>query len=494
MRKIEIVGSTILKPIDLQQITRPIEGRSVTLTELQGVAAAITQLYLNRGYITSRAIVAKQDIVDGVVKIQTIEGSIEKIDIQGLERLQTGYIRDRLQQGIQIPFNQNALEDRLRLLKTDPLLGTLEASLRPGTGIGQSILTVRLKEANSLTGFVGVDDYSSPSLGAERIGAVLSYRNLTGIGDEVSASYFRSFQGGSNAFDFNYRVPVNGMNGTVQVRYAPNRSKIVNSNVTLGEIRSDSDLYEISYRQPLIRSLREEFALSLSFAAQDGKTLLDNSGVQFGTASGADTNGNIRTRVLKFGQDYLSRDLQGAWAARSQFNVGLNAFNATINPDPTPSGQFFSWVGQVQRAQRLSADHLLIAQADVQLTPNSLLPSQQFTIGGGQILRGYSQNARSGDNGFRVSIEDRIALQKDATGTPTLQLAPFIDFGSVWNKSNTPTSTSQNFLSSVGLGAIYAPCPQCTLRIDYALPLVNFNQPGETAQNRSLSFSAGYSF
>lgn len=494
VRKIEIVGSTLLKPIDLQRITRPIEGRSVTLRELQRVADAITQLYLDRGYITSRAIVAKQDIVDGVVKIQAIEGSIEKIDIQGLERLQAGYVRDRLQQGIQTPFNQNTLEEQLRLLKTDPLLGTLEASLRPGTGSGQSILTVRLKEANSLRGFVGSDSYSSPSLGAERIGAVLSYQNLTGIGDEISASYFRSFQGGSNAFDFNYRLPVNGMNGTVQVRYAPNRSKIVNSGVTPGEIRSDTDLYEISYRQPLIRSLREEFALSLGFSAQDGKTLLNNSGTKFG--DGADANGNTRTRVLKFGQDYLSRDLAGAWAVRSQFNVGLNALNATTNPDPAPSGQFFSWLGQVQRAQTLSADHLLIAQADLQLTPNSLFPSQQFTIGGGQILRGYSQSARSGDNGFRVSIEDRIALQKDSTGAPTLQLAPFIDFGSVWNKSNNPSQlpTSQNFLSSVGLGAIYAPCPQCTLRIDYALPLINLNQQGETAQNRSISFSAGYSF
>jgi hemolysin activation/secretion protein len=495
VQKIEVVGATILKPIEIQRITKPIEGKSVTLTELQGVANAITQLYLDRGYITSRAIVTQQEIVNGLVKIQVIEGSIEKVEIQGLERLKSAYVRDRLQNGINKPFSQYALEDQLRLLKSDPLLTDLEASLRPGTGAGQSILTVRLKEANGLNGFVGVDNYSSTSTGAERFGGVIGYRNVTGLGDEVSASYFRSFQGGSNAFDFNYRLPVNGMNGTVQLRYAPNRSRITDPQFAGIGIRSDSDLYEISYRQPLIRSTREEFALSLGLAFQDGQILIENQPAQ--TIGASDANGNSRTRVLKFGQDYLSRDERGAWAFRSQLNFGLNIGNATINPSPIPSGQFFSWVGQVQRAQQLSSNHLLIAQADLQLSPNSLLPFQQFIIGGGQSIRGYSQNARSGDNGFRVSVEDRIALQKDRSGASILQLAPFIDAGTVWNRSDNPNNTglpSQRFLSSIGVGAIYQPSPQFSVRVDYAVPLLNLNQANESARNQSFTFSTGYSF
>jgi hemolysin activation/secretion protein len=495
VQKIEVVGATLLKQSEIRRITQPVEGKSITLTELQGVANAITQLYLDRGYITSRAIVAQQSIVNGVVQIQVIEGSIEKIEVQGLERLKSAYVRDRLQLGVGKPFNQIALEDQLRLLKSDPLLADLEASLRPGTGVGQSILTVRLKEANSLAGFVGIDNSSSFSTGAERFGGGVSYRNVTGLGDELSASYFRSFQGGSNAFDFNYRLPVNPMNGTIQIRYAPYRSKIIDSRFASLGIRGDNDLYEISYRQPLIRSTREEFALSLGLAFQDGQTFSDQ-GVQLNLI-GSDANGNSRTRVIKFGQDYLSRDERGAWAVRSQLNLGINAFNATNNPSPIPSGQFFSWVGQVQRAQQLSPNHLLIAQADIQLTPDSLLPSQQFTIGGGQSIRGYGQNSRSGDNGFRVSVEDRIALQKDGSGVPTLQLVPFVDAGTVWNRSDNPNNINlpgQRFLSSIGVGAIYQPFPQFNLRVDYAIPFLQLNQPNESAKNQTLSFSTGYSF
>lgn len=76
--KIAVVGSTILTQEQITTITQPFEGRSITLKELQTVADSITQLYLNRGYLTSRAIITEQTITDGIVKIQVIEGSLEK--------------------------------------------------------------------------------------------------------------------------------------------------------------------------------------------------------------------------------------------------------------------------------------------------------------------------------------------------------------------------------------------------------------------------------
>jgi hemolysin activation/secretion protein len=163
--------------------------------------------------------------------------------------------------------------------------------------------------------------------------------------------------------------------------------------------RANQDLYEINYRQPLVRSPREEFALSLGFTYQDGQTFLfDRLPTPFGI--GPDENGVSRTSVIKFSQDYVKRDPQGAWFVRSQFNFGTGLFDATINNGPIPDGRFFSWLAQGQRVQRLNDDNLLLIQADLQLTPDSLLPSQQFVIGGGQSVRGYRQNIRSGIMAF----------------------------------------------------------------------------------------------
>lgn len=494
VRKIEVTGSTVLKPADIQKITQPIEGKSVTLDELQNAANAITQLYLDRGYITSRAVLVEQAITNGIVKIQVIEGSIEQIEIQGLQTLRESYVRDRIKLGTSLPLNKDSLEDQLRLLKADPLFNSVEASLRAGSGTGQSILTVRVREAKQFSGFVGADNLSPPSVGSERIGTVLSYRNLTGLGDELSGSYYRSTQGGSNSFDFNYRIPVNAMNGAVQLRVSPSRSRIIDPQFADFGIRSDSDLYELSYRQPLIRTPREEFALSIAFAIQNGQTFLFQD-TPFPFGIGADTDGNTRTRVLKFGQDYVRRDSQGAWAARSQLSFGLNAFNATTNAAPIPDGRFFSWLGQLQRVQRLGDSQLLILQADLQLTPDGLLPSQQFVIGGGQSLRGYRQNARSGDNGFRVSIENRITVQRTQTGAPVLQFAPFVDFGSIWNQSSNPNPLPQDrFLAGGGIGVILEPAPGLLLRADYAIPFTRLSDRGNNAQDQAFYFSVGYSF
>jgi hemolysin activation/secretion protein len=491
VKRVEVTGNTLLKPAEITEITSAVEGRSVTLEQLRGVADSLTQLYLNQGYITSRAVLVDQEIVEGVVKIRVVEGSLEKIEVQGTQRL-THYVQSRIALGAKPPLSKDTLEDQLRLLKADPLFTNVEASLKPGTGLGQSILTVRVNEAPAFSTFLNVDNYSPPSVGSERFGGGISYRNLTGLGDELSGSYYQSTTSGSKAFDFNYRVPVNPMNGTVQLRVAPSRSRITDPAFKAFGIRSKTDLYEISYRQPLVRTPREELALSAGFALQNGQTFLfDDVPTPFGI--GPDAEGRSRTRVLKLGQDYVKRDPQGAWALRSQFSLGLGIFNATENDSPAPDGKFFAWLGQVQRVQRLGKDHLLIAQADVQLTPDSLLPSQQFVIGGGQSLRGYRQNVRSGDNGFRVSLEDRIAIQRDEAGIPTLQLAPFIDAGAVWNKSNNPNQLSnETFLVSGGLGLIWQPVPKLLVRLDYAVPFVGLTDRGNNAQDRGFYFSVNY--
>jgi len=493
VQKVEVTGNTILAN-EINAITKPLEGKEVTIAELGKIADAITQLYVERGYITSRAVLPDQKITDGVVRILVIEGSLEKIEIEGNRRLNGSYIRSRIRLGVSQPLNSAKLEDQLRLLRFNPLFKNVEASLRPGTQQGQSILVVRVTEASPFTGStLVIDNYSPPSIGSERFGGSFFVRNVSGIGDTLFASYFRTFTGGSNVLDFYYNVPINAMDGTLQLRAAPNFYNVTEAEFKDLDISGKSELYELSYRQPLIRSPREEFALSAAFTYRRGQTFLADDPYPFGF--GPDEKGRTRTSVISFGQDYIRRDLQGATAVRSLFSFGFDAFNATINSDPIPDGRFFSWLGQVQRVQRISNRNLLILQADLQLTPNSLLPSQQFVIGGGQSIRGYRQNARSGDNGFRISIEDRIILSKDKEGREIFQLAPFVDFGTVWNHPDNPnTIPSRRFLAGAGLGVVWEPTPGLNLRFDYGIPISYISDRGNNAQDHGIYFQVFYRF
>lgn len=494
VQKIQVVGSTILSAAEINALIQPLEGRSSTLEELKQVADKITEIYLNRGYITSRAVLPPQTLSGGVVTIQVIEGRLAKIEVEGTKRLHQNYIRSRLRLGAGMPLSTASLEDQLRLLRVDPLFDNVEASLRAGDNEGESILIVRVSEANPFQGNVSFDNYSPPSVGSERVGLTLRHRNLTGNGDEISAAYYRAI-GDSDVFDFSYRLPLNAMNGTLQLRAAPNRNSIVQAPFDRADISGKSHLFEISYRQPLVRSPIEEFALSAGFTYQRGNTFLAGEPVGFGV--GPSERGVSSTSTIKLGQDYIRRDPQGAWAVRSQFTIGTSLLDATINEGSDPDGQFLSWLGQVQRVQRLNDKHLLIVQGDLQLSANSLLPSQQFVIGGGQSLRGYRQNVRSGDNGFRFSVEDRITLQRDGSGNPKFQLAPFFDAGTVWDQPNNPNTnklTNQRFLAGAGLAAIWEPIQRVNVRVEYAFPLVTISDKGDNLQDSGLYFNIIYNF
>ena len=490
VKTIEVKGSTIFNSEQLSKLTRPVEGKIASLEELRQVADAITQLYWDRGYLTSRAILANSAIIDGVVQIRIIESSVVKIEIEGTKRINPNYVRSRIALGIRKPLNTGDIEEQLRLLQGDPFFSKVEGILRPGTD-GQIILVVKVTEAEPFKAALNIDNYSPPSIGSERFGVNAVYRNLTGWGDELAASYYFTDRGGSNIYDLSYRLPVNAMNGTLQLRTSINNNKVIQEPFDIFNIQGESQLYEINFRQPLVRSLRQELALSLGFTVQDGQTFTFAGPTGFGF--GPDDKGNSRTRVLKFGQEYLARDTQGAWSLRSLFSLGIDVFDATKNADPIPDGQFFSWLGQIQRVQRVSNDYLLIAQTDIQLTPNGLLPSQQFVIGGGQSVRGYRQNARAGDNGVRFVLENQLTIHKDESGNPLIKIAPFVDLGYVWNTNDNPNRLQrQTFLAGTGIGVLWQLIPNLNIRLDYGVPLINLDDRGKNAQDEGFYFSVGY--
>ncbi len=489
VNKVQVIGSTVFTATKWTPIVQSLVGKTTTIGELKTIADKLTQLYLDRGEITSRFVLITP--TDGTITFQAIEGSIEQVNITGLTKLNPNYLRSRLALATNTPLNANKLEEQLRLLRADPLFANVEASLKAGTGIGKSILTVRVTEANPLKINFTADNYSPPSVGGERLGTTIEYRNVTGQGDSANLNYNHTLTGGADVVDFSYKIPINALQGTIQARIAPNSNQITAAPFQALGFRGKSQLYELSYRQPFIRSLREEFALSWGVALQTSETFINGTPAAF--SLGPNAQGVSQTTVLKFGQDYVKRDVNGAWGLQSLLNFGVGAFGATINSQPLPDGRFFSWQGQIQRAQVLTPDHLLIAQIDAQLTPNALLPIHQFAIGGGQSVRGFRQNARSADNGVKLSIEDQITIQRDAAGSQTVALAPFFDTGWVWNQASNPNQlTSQNFLAGIGLGLIWQPLPKLNLRIDYGIPLVNLSDRSNDLQDSGLYFSVKY--
>lgn len=484
IKKIEVLGSTVLQD-KIADLVKSLESkRQVTFEQLLQLRSDITQLYIKNGYVTSGAFVPNnQDLSSGVVKIQVVEGELEGIELGGLRRLQAGYVRSRLKRAADsTPLNQKRLEEALQLLQLDPLISRVNAELTAGSTPGRNILKVTVKEALAFHAGVFTENSQSPSIGSTEFGVFVADDNLLGFGDRFSFNY--GITEGLNLYDISYAIPVNSHNGTVSFRYNNSDSHIIEAPFRDLNIRSEIQTYSLGFRQPLYRSPTSELALGLALDLRRNPTFILNN-IPYSFSEGPD-KGKSNVTIIRFSQDWVKRSANRVLAARSQFSLGVDAFDATTNNTGT-DGRFFSWLGQFQWVQQLSPRTLLLTRFTAQLTGDSLLSLEKFSVGGLDTVRGYRQNQLVTDNGVVGSVELRFP---PISNYKAFQLAPFFEIGTAWN--NRESDPRPNTLASLGLGLIFQPSRELNLRLDYGIPLIDVNNRGDTVQDNGLYFSLRY--
>jgi len=151
-------------------------------------------------------------------------------------------------------------------------------------------------------------------------------------------------------------------------------------------------------------------------------------------------------------------------------------------------GVFLSWNGSIQwvKAVNFRKNIILATRVAAQLTKDSLLLGEQFTLGGFNSVRGYQYGYAAHDSGIVGSIEVQFPILQDPQGIGTIQLVPFFDLGTGWNNNDIDSS---NTLSSVGVGVRYQLKDYLYATIDWGIPLVNIDNRNDSLQNDGLSFS-----
>lgn len=418
------------------------------------------------------------------------------------------------------PINISDLESYIRLLaleprfETDRTLSVLRApSKDEAISIkGGSILDITVQEL-LWDVEASFNNYSPPSIGDFGLDwnaiyftdyGELAINGRLNLDEDTAGSLFSSDSGDIidddlfTSWQVDYSTPAIGPSlGRLNFRVSRDQNDVVQGAFAPFGFRSETERYFLSYRQPVIRSLRRELSLELGFTVEENQTFIGKT-QPFRVSLGPDTSGVSRTSTLFFAQEYIERESDKLLLLRSQFNFGLDLFDATSNFSSIPDGQFFSWNAQAQFLKTLGNKHTLYTRASAQLTPNSLLPLNQFVMGGARSVRGYRENFRSGDNGIVFSVEDRIdfdLLGSEKLKWLDLQVIPFFDAGWVWNNGGNPNQTlDPNFIASLGVGlqANLLESERLKIRLDYGIPLVNRKELDSSLQDQRLHFSIGY--
>jgi hemolysin activation/secretion protein len=463
VRDIMVTGNTVFSDEEIAQVTAPYKNRTLTTEDLERLRLALTLMYINKGYLTSGAIIPDQDVQAGVVAVHMIEGKLSRIDVHGNRWFSTSYIHDRIELGKEAPVMLEPLQDQLQILQQDRRIERINAELRPGDERGESILDVRVQDKQPFHASLEVNNYQTPLVGEMRGIGTLVHDNLTGHGDPLSLSYGQS-SGAFPIVDASYALPLNRYGTTFSPYYRRFDFKLIEDPFGPLNMKTNTEIIGMSLRHPVYKTVNDEVALSII-----GEHLFTQSFIFKGTPDEQPfdifpgfQNGAATVSALRFAQEWTHRTIDTVLALRSRFSVGLNVLGATINPNSdTPDGQFFSWLGQAQAIQQFGEKFFgmqLLERMDLQFTNSPLFPLEQLALGGRYTVRGYREVTSLRDNVFLASIESRFPLWRWASGEPMFQFAPFIDVAHGWNLGeNRPaplslSPTTPNTLASVGAG------------------------------------------
>ncbi|MEB3215498.1 MAG: ShlB/FhaC/HecB family hemolysin secretion/activation protein [Nostocales cyanobacterium 94392] len=511
---LEFVGNTVFSDEELskQFISRWQIDQSIAFSELLQIAADVTTLYHQKGYKTNGAIVyipkKTQEDGKGKVEIRVIEGKLTQINISLFNSQRKGrlekYLGSRLGVKLSEPLNVDRLLSGLQLLQLDPLIENISATITPGIEQGNSILTVKYSSTEQFKSQLSLNNARSPSVGSFAREISLGQNNLLGLGDNLNLGYSNS--DGSNQVNINYKLPINSNNGTLNFFYSQSNNDVIeppfndlDGDGNSPDIQSESRSYEVSLRQPIIRTVNnnnfQEFSLSLAASLRSSQSFLLDT--PFPLSPGADDNGHTRIAALRFSQEFIQQNSQAVIGLRSQFNLGINAFNSTINQnnipgmESIPDSRFFSWQGQAQYVRQLAPNSLFLVRGYAQLSDQTLVSSEQFALGGLGSVRGYRQDQLLTDNGIFASAEVQLPIVRGIAQNGVLQLIPFVDYGTTWNSSGKSNPDNQT-LSSVGMGLQLLQGNNFRARLDWGIPLVSVNSRKRTWQENGIYFTLQY--
>ncbi|MFG6107756.1 ShlB/FhaC/HecB family hemolysin secretion/activation protein [Leptothoe sp. EHU-05/26/07-4] len=491
VRHFNILGSTVFDQAELSAFLDKFRDRPLTFNELLEVCDVITQLYVDQGYISSGAFIpADQVVEEGIVTIQVLEGRLAEIKVEGAARLKPNYIKSRIGLATGAPVNISNLLETLQLLQLNPIIETISAELVATPKPGENMLVVQIKEASTFSVNVELNNAESPLLETfqQKIEAV--EENLSGYGDSFAITYQHA--GNSNVFEADYHLPINPYNGSLDLSYTFTSSEILESPLSLISPESEAHIWSAGISQPILETPKDKVTLGFHLEQRTSRSFIqppDLLKTPFGfPGSGATEDGLTRLTILKFSQEWQHRTPNQLIFVKSQLNFGTDWLGTTDNPDLTePSTEFFSWQAQALWLQRFAPNWFLIGRVAGQISDHALVSSELFGLGGANNVRGYRKDTILSDNGVLASLELQTPVMRWPEQDVTISLAPFVDYGFGWNQDNQPLDAQH--LASIGAGLIFQIDDKFTARLDYAVPLANDNNSGDTLQESGFLFA-----
>lgn len=488
LKGVIVEGSTIYEQGELNRLFKRYLNRRIPLSLIYKLAERITVKYLNDGYILSRAVVIPQNIRNGIVRIQVIEGHISKISTLGKVKGPRSVLKKFARKIYQSrPLRARDLERYLLLM--DDLPGVSVSSVltpsedRPGT----SNLTVTLKH-KPFRGSWGVDNRGTEFNGPVQFSATAAANSILGLYERTAIRGILTRQTDELVYISAFHETPPTSEGT-KLRISGSKS-FSEPGSTLKELEVEGETSTIAFRvsHPFIRSRSRNLRGHLNFKVRDSNTDI------LGTTLSTD-----RTRVLNLGTSYDFIDrFGGVNTLNLELDHGLNIFNATETGSENLSradghSDFTKMSGDLLRLQQLAPGWSLLGAMTWQYSFDALLSSEEFGIGGSRFVRGYDPSEITGEQGLAMKLELQYGKKVGMKYFDSFQAYLFYDYGSVWTRNTPSGQDRKNSLDSTGLGVRYNLTDTFSGYLEVDVPTADrVDAKGNKDPRLFFSFSARY--
>jgi hemolysin activation/secretion protein len=135
--------------------------------------------------------------------------------------------------------------------------------------------------------------------------------------------------------------------------------------------------------------------------------------------------------------------------------------------------QFTKIEAEVQRLQRIDEDFNLLLVGRGQWSANPLLSSEEFSVGGINLGRGYDPSEVTGDDGIaaKAEVQWNSPYGTESPYVDGYQVYSFFDIGTVWDQDPTTNSQKRDSISSTGAGVRVNFAGQTQADLAVAFPL-----------------------
>lgn len=442
--QIIIAHASLLSEATTTRLTQPYLNQCLHLSEIKQLIRNISEWYIQRGYITSRAFLTEQDLTQGKLSITVLEGKLESIRLEGSASRQLKMAFPGLEGRI---LNLRDIEqgmEQINRVRNTPV----QIEIQPAPQPGYSIVNLTAKPQFPLSLMLNADNSGQKSTGTGQLSASLTGNNLLGIADRwfVSGGRSSAFSEWRDAQNLQAGVSVPYGYGLLDYSYSWSNyhSSFVNNNFSWLS-NGDNVSHRLNGSWVLFRNGDVKTGVQLGLNHYVSHNYLNSTLLQ---------SSSRKLTSLQAGVNHTQKIFGGVATFNPTFSRGMPWFDAESDAgksDALPKAEFRKWSlsGSFQRP--VTQDVWWLSSFYSQWTPDRLYGSERLTIGGESSVRGFKEQYLSGDVGGYLRNElNYTLLTLPVIGQVNSTLA--LDGGWLKRDQQDPYGSGSLWGSAIGIG------------------------------------------